>query len=80
MSVLFMFVWIVEEELFWRLNFRYITFFNIYYVNLDIVRNNELTVARSPAASYKLSHVIIQKIFLTFNSSNVSYCIIISYF
>ena len=39
MSVLFMFVWIVEEELFWRLNFRYITFFNIYYVNLSVVRN-----------------------------------------
>ena len=40
MSVLFMFVWIVEEELFWRLNFRYITFFNIYYVNLIVVQNN----------------------------------------
>ena len=39
MSVLFMFVWIVEEELFWRLNFRYITFFNIYYVNLNVVRS-----------------------------------------
>ena len=55
MSVLFMFVWIVEEELFWRLNFRYITFFNIYYVNLYIVRNNGLTVARSPAASFAVS-------------------------
>lgn len=62
-----MFVWMVVEDLCWLFYFRYTTFFNIYYVNLDIVRNNELTVARSPAASYKLSHVIIQKIFLTFN-------------
>ena len=51
MSVLFMFVWIVEEELFWRLNFRYITFFNIYYVNLCIVRNIPLLYqARQPPA------------------------------
>ena len=35
--------------------FRYTTFFNIYYVNLDIVRNNGLTVARSPAASFAVS-------------------------
>lgn len=35
--------------------FRYTTFFNIYYVNLYIVRNNGLTVARSPAASFAVS-------------------------
>lgn len=61
-----MFVWMVVEDLYWLVYFRYTTFFNIYYVNLDIVLNNGLTVARSPA-SYKLSNMIIQKIFLTFN-------------
>ena len=34
-----MLVWIVEEDLFLLESFWYITFFNIYYVNLYIVRN-----------------------------------------
>ena len=34
-----MFVWIVEEELCCLVCFLYITFFNIYYVNLSVVRN-----------------------------------------
>ena len=34
-----MFVWIVEEELCCLVCFSYITFFNIYYVNLSVVRN-----------------------------------------
>ena len=34
-----MLVWIVEEELYCLLCIRYITFFNIYYVNLSVVRN-----------------------------------------
>ena len=34
-----MLVWIVEEELCCLVCFRYKTFFNIYYVNLSIVRN-----------------------------------------
>ena len=52
-----MLVWIVEEDLSWfgLVYFGYVTFFNIYYVNLDIVRNNGLTVARSPAASFAVS-------------------------
>lgn len=52
----------VEEDLSWfglfwfiLVYFGYVTFFNIYYVNLDIVRNNGLTVARSPAASFAVS-------------------------
>ena len=40
----FMLVWIVEEELCCLFCFWYVTFFNIYYVNLNIVRNNWLTV------------------------------------
>lgn len=54
-SVLLCLVWIEEEELCCSDCFRYITFFNIYYVNLYIVRNNGLTVARSPAASFAVS-------------------------
>ena len=34
-----MLVWIVEEELCCLVCFLYTTFFNIYYVNLDIVQN-----------------------------------------
>ena len=34
-----MLVWMVVEELYWLLYFGYITFFNIYYVNLSVVRN-----------------------------------------
>ena len=34
-----MLVWIVEEDLFLLESFWYITFFNIYYVNLYVVRN-----------------------------------------
>ena len=50
-----MFVWMVVEDLCWVVYFRYTTFFNIYYVNLYVVRNNGLTVARSPAASFAVS-------------------------
>ena len=50
-----MLVWILEEKLCCLVCFCYITFFNIYYVNLYIVRNNGLTVARSPAASFAVS-------------------------
>ena len=46
-----MFVWIVEEELCCLVCFSYITFFNIYYVNLCIVRNIPLLYqARQPPA------------------------------
>ena len=34
-----MLVWIVEEELCCLVCFLYTTFFNIYYVNLSVVRN-----------------------------------------
>ena len=50
-----MFVWMVVEDLYWLVYFRYTTFFNIYYVNPYAVRNNGLTVARSPAASFAVS-------------------------
>ena len=46
-----MLVWIVEEDLCCLFCFRYVTFFNIYYVNLDIVRNIPLLyqARRQPA-------------------------------
>ena len=59
MSVLLCLVWIEEEELCCSDCFRYITFFNIYYVNLDIVRNIPLLyqARQQPAISCLMAKI-----------------------
>ena len=54
-----MLVWIVEEELCFLACFCHITFFNIYYVNLDIVRNIPLLyqVRQQPAISCLMAKI-----------------------
>ena len=54
-----MFVWLMVEDLCWLFYFRYTTFFNIYYVNLNAVRNIPLLyqARQQPAISCLMAKI-----------------------